>query len=807
MTKLEMLTLEKPVAAPIATTESETMWENIIPIPEDALKPNFIHSRHGKPSAIYSYKSSTGNTRYVCRYDLADSSKQFCPFTLWQNKETGEFEWKKKDIASPKSLYGLELLDSKPNAAIIITEGEKACEAARRLLPDYLVLTSSGGSNGADKSDWSVLKDRKVIIWPDNDDAGKRYADDVCKALHKASATAVFIVSIPDDAKRGWDAADALQEGWSEEKALFYVQQAKPLRPRSDIPAHYKNKDSYLYYIDTNDEKPPIKISTFVEVAAYTRNSKSENWGRLLKWIDADGVSHQWAMPLELLKGDGSDVIGSLLDKGVRIFPSKNDKQLFLRYLSACEPAWKAVSVDKTGWHGKHFVFHDCVIPESDEIYLQSDFNFDYQFDCAGTLQEWQQHVAMYANGNSRLILALCSAFAAPLLNITNSEGGGFHFRGTSSTGKSTALLYASTVWGGGKTPYIQQWRSTSNALEATAEAYNDGLLCLDEFGQIDGKEAGDVAYMLANGSGKNRMRSKGGLRNKLKWKLLFLSSGETSLEAKLAEAGKKTFAGMETRFVDIPADAGAGYGMFENIFTFENSALFVKHLNEACKRYYGTAIRKFIENLSEIEWEEINYDCRIYQKEFTDTYPLIGVDSQVNRVIDRFALLAAAGLLALRFRIIMLTQKEIFDGLSKCLKDWLTSRETVGDLELHNGMRQVICFFQQNIHRFSEIIRGHKSDDILDENRNSFVSVGYKRKNDAGKWDYFVQLEFFKKEICKGYSYSFIARELINRKLLIIADDGRLNKVMRIEGMSKQMRLMHFTPSIMDDLAGTAAM
>jgi len=401
MTSLDALTLDKPVAAAPAATDLTSMWEIIVSVPLTAPRPNFLHKQHGKPSAIYEYKNNESISRYVCRYDLLDGSKQFCPFTLWQNKETGEFEWKKKDIAAPKSLYGLELLNSMPDVTIIITEGEKACEAARQLLPDYTALTSSGGSNAVDKSDWSVLKDRKVIIWPDNDDAGKRYADDVCKALYAAGAAAVLIVPMPDKARRGWDAADALQEGWSEEKALLYIQQAKPLRPRSTLPQYYKNEEGYLYFSNPDDDKPRIKVSTFVEVAAYTRNSKGENWGRLLKWQDADGVPHTWAMPMEFLKGDGGDVIGYLMDKGVRIFPSKNDKQLFLRYLMASEPVWKAVSVDKTGWHGNNFVLPDSVIPDSDEIYLQSEFNLDYAFYCAGSLQDWQQHIASYARGMS----------------------------------------------------------------------------------------------------------------------------------------------------------------------------------------------------------------------------------------------------------------------------------------------------------------------------------------------------------------------------------------------------------------------
>ncbi len=51
------------------------------------------------------------------------------------------------------------------------------------------------------------------------------------------------------------------------------------------------------------------------------------------------------------------------------------------------------------------------------------------------------------------------------------------------STGKSTVLRVASSVWGG--FDYLQSWRATSNGLEGIAAAHNDSLLCLDEIGEI----------------------------------------------------------------------------------------------------------------------------------------------------------------------------------------------------------------------------------------------------------------------------------------------------------------------------------
>ena len=127
----------------------------------------------------------------------------------------------------------------------------------------------------------------------------------------------------------------------------------------------------------------------------------------------------------------------------------------------------------------------------------------------SGTADEWRDSVAALAAGNTRLVFALSVAFAGTLAEIAGEDSGGFHLRGASSSGKSTALKLAASVWGNPST-YVRLWRGTVNGLEGLATLHNDSLLILDEIGQIDPNDAGEAAYLLANGQGKARASRNG---------------------------------------------------------------------------------------------------------------------------------------------------------------------------------------------------------------------------------------------------------------------------------------------------------
>lgn len=193
---------------------------------------------------------------------------------------------------------------------------------------------------------------------------------------------------------------------------------------------------------------------------------------------------------------------------------------------------------------------------------------------------------------------------------------------------------------------YCRSWRATSNGLEAAGLTHCDTLLCLDEMGQVDGHEAGNIAYMLANGQGKSRSRRNGSGRPPAQWRLLFLSTGELSLADKMNEAGRKARAGQEVRLVSVPADPGVGLGLFEHLYNFESAQAFADHLRQVASNFYGTPIRAYLDLIT-TDREELGATVNKATKDFVEEFCPPQADGQVSRVAARFGLVAAAGELA----------------------------------------------------------------------------------------------------------------------------------------------------------------
>ncbi|HMW21964.1 MAG TPA: DUF927 domain-containing protein [Burkholderiaceae bacterium] len=566
------------------------------------------------------------------------------------------------------------------------------------------------------------------------------------------------------------------------------------------------------------------RVCDRLEVLALARDSNDKGGALLLDFDSQFGRGRRWLMPLAMLAGDGAAYRGELLDMGFMTPADNNRRRWLTEYLQTRRPADRVRLVDRVGWQGRAYVLPRETLTQSDadpgeRLMFHSEAPAEDAFAQRGSAAQWQERIGRLCVGNSRLLFAASVALAGPVLAwVPGMESGGFHLRGDSSCGKTTALRVAASVWGG--RDYLQRWRATDNGLEAQAAQHSDCVLVLDELGQLDAKVAGESAYMLANGQGKARAGRNGGARPRLSWRLLWLSAGEIPLAQHMAEAGKRIRAGQELRMVDMPADAGAGLGLFDTVHDHEGGAALAEHLAAACATTHGATGRAWL------EW--LVAHCDSWPKALRDDVDTLTLrfvpdtaDGQVKRAGRRFALVAAAGELATRQGLTGWPEGAATEGVKRCFLAWVNARPAgFGSSERTEALRQVRAWLEKNGDAL--LTWWHRAMD--DHKPNTALRAGFKRMIDeAGqpvKYDsaddycdarapagersadahlveYMILPEAFRNEVCKGLDAPFVAKVLKDAGHLK-TDRDRLTHKLRAPGMGNTP-LFHVLPSVFD--------
>jgi putative DNA primase/helicase len=632
-----------------------------------------------------------------------------------------------------------------------------------------------------------------MTLWPDADTSGREAMADVARRLASLPGAIVCSVEPPYNLPEGWDLADLAPEGFHIRKTL---EAASSVAAPPDLPSGYFFSKRGLVWCDDADDDE-LHVAGPFEVMAETRDGEGTSWGVLLGWNDHDGRFHKQALARSTLAGDGTDARRVLLDGGPFLSPNRKARDRLNSFLGMVRSPNRARATSRVGWHDGFFVLPDETIGVNvakETILLQQAGPLKHSFRTKGSLSEWKTHVARFASGNSRLSLAISAAFAAALIEPSGAESGGIHLRGPSSTGKSTALIVAGSAWGGGETSgYIRSWRATSNGLEGVALAHCDALLCLDELSQVPAHEAGEVAYMLGNGSGKARSTRDGLAKPAANWRSLFLSSGELSLADKISEdrRGKRT-AGQSVRLIDLPADAGAGLGLFEELHGFATPDEFARHLKAASSASYGTAAREFIRHVVG-DLEQICDVIRCYSKRFVAEAVDPSADGQVVRVAHRFALIGVAGEIATGAGILPWEAGTAVLAAKRCFQDWLQTRGGIDAAEIREGINQVRAFLAAHGQsRFAPAWENQTGTYALRD------LAGFRKKVDDA-WDYYVTSTAWRDEVCKGYDGQSIARALVVKGWMVPPDTGHhLACQVRVPNNGR-LRLYHVTANMME--------
>ncbi len=595
-------------------------------------------------------------------------------------------------------------------------------------------------------------------------------------------------------ASAGFETLDHCLATAGADGALEFFKRAEQYFKRH-VPEGFRLSSDGVYRLAQSQGPEPQEADLWlcspISVKAYTRDHQNQNWGKLIEFLDKDGNRHRCLMPMSALAGHGKECWTQLLSHGLQIARNPKVRELVISYISDADPEERIRWSSRLGWHGDAgtFVLPDesIGVEHSEPILYQNARNTKHWLTPSCTLEDWINKIGRFCPGNPRLVFAASAAFAPPLLRLTSEPSGGFNFCGASSTGKTTALQVAASVWGGGRIP---TWRMTANSLDGIADNHNDGLLCLDELVQADPREIGAIVYALANGSPKQRL-TQGPTRG---WSLLILSSGETSLDNHMRAGGKHVWRGQEVRLCDLDADAGKGLGLFEFIHGFANSSEFARHLAESIRRYYGTPIRAFLRMLAK-DREATTRTAIGLRDQFLKRHVSTEASGEVRRAASRFALVAAAGELATAAGITGWQEGDSMYAAQVCFESWLGRRGTTVVDTPEEMIKQVRRFLETQVSPKIPVGTGASGSGHSSAAGSRVVGVRLGRDGDCAT--YLVDPDVFRRDVCAGFDPKAVLRNLKVHGFLE-HDQGRLDKSVRLPGAGKT-RVYAITAGILE--------
>jgi len=383
----------------------------------------------------------------------------------------------------------------------------------------------------------------------------------------------------------------------------------------------------------------------------------------------------------------------------------------------------------------------------------------------AGTLAEWHDNVLSMSKGQPWILFALCFGFVGVLLKFARMDSFGVHIYKFTSQGKTTLAQICASLWGCGSDPsvdknsYLCRWNNTANALSAVCASHNDCLLGLDEFGTCPQKDAERFVYDIFGGKEKGRLTDKANLREQRTWRVAIFSTGEISVEAKIAQSGTAR-GGHFVRLLDIPGG---------ELIVGDDPATLAKDLKKKCSKYYGTAgpafVQAFINFCNGETTGAENYIAALLSRaepRYQHMLPA-GAAAAYSRVMDRFALIDVAGLLAhdlLGWTDV--SREEITIAVETACRAWLAGNDMLMDST--RGVDAVCNFILK--HRESRFLKpGDERQQIL--NVAGFIV-------NIGGQDCYAFEKAGLKEACGDIDPKIVIYELACRNLLCTNEHGK---------------------------------
>lgn len=666
-----------------------------------------------------------------------------------------------------EGFYVIEGIDEIESSIVLVAEGLATGESlARSKHAPTVVSFGVGRLAGATNFARRLYPDRKIVLCADNDAAPANNSEGTANtglvAAEELALAHGYYLAVPP----------AINGHKTDFNDLFLAEGPQKVREIIDEAIKKgtcRTADGFLLLPDGLYERnqeggPGPRLGGPLKVRAKVKEQEKSDWSTLLEWQDEDGCVQQSLVQWKLLMSDTKAALEELACS----YKTNWSKTLgkIREYIENTQVSTQRLLATASGWSKdfSYFVMPDRVIPSFGNAPLISKKLREGKPTVGGT-PEGCREVAKLAEGNPYLTFAATISFGARFVSLLELESGGFHFFGESSKGKTTLLQFGLSM---GAHPEPQQsWNATSNSSEFAAARCNDGVLALDEIG-VAKRDLGSFVYGASQNHSKGRLvatKNKGVEQAASRtWHVLQISTGEMDLLTKISKEGGDPQGGQAVRMADIPLPGDH----IQDRHGYETDRKFIEALKHGYKKHHGWLIVEFLEHLIAVMPElspqipqvverYVDVLCEPYRKE-TD------VDSQVERVTERFALCLVAGCLASAWGILPISQDNILASIQEVYRQWIINRGGTGKFEEQKIITKLTSFVYQNLARF-------EINETLDMGINSKTPsnlAGYIQFNRKPGFYFNDKLET---EVFDGMNFTYVKKILKKHDILLVPE------------------------------------
>jgi uncharacterized protein (DUF927 family) len=322
----------------------------------------------------------------------------------------------------------------------------------------------------------------------------------------------------------------------------------------------------------------------------------------------------------------------------------------------------------------------------------------------SGTVEKWKKSIGKSAKHSTILTFAVASAFAAPILKLLDMRSFGFCLFSESRTGKTLATLFAGSVIGLGGSENILDWNVTDARLQELLREFNDSLTPIDDLMSMKGTDREkytrikSLAYIMSSGSGTGRHTSFE--RNSTKWTSIVLTSNEHSIREMATKARTERDSGETIRLVDLPAIFNGAADIFDQAPELSDpveqlawrSRAF-ERLFRSCQQQQGHVFVSFLGHLIS-HGPSLREDIEKFARNFTSSVCDRADGNLARDVASKFAIIYAAGRLAIRYDLLPWKISDLKDALQRC---YFASRDLLPDpgVTLRSGRKMLRAYLK----------------------------------------------------------------------------------------------------------------